>query len=352
MKVGILGAGQLSRMLALAGMPLGFEFVFYDQVATKCVENLGKFFQGDYTDFDALGQFLSHVDVVTYENENIPIDCLQYISDKGLRVDPCIAAIKVMQDRLLEKDFLNSLDIPTAAYRAVNNIVELNAAVHDFSLPVIIKQRTHGYDGRGQIFIRTQKDLDAITNQDLNNAIVEGFVHFDREISLVGCRDLGGNDAFYDVCQNVHESGILRHTVNVQNDPMFEAAKGHLTKIMDALNYVGVCTAEFFVVDNNLVVNELAPRVHNTGHWTIEGATVSQFENHVRCIAGYPIGDTSSLGNFEMHNIIGTFPDAKELLAKPGLHLHDYRKAPKPDRKIGHMTFYMPNSGNAANGTG
>jgi len=339
MKIGILGAGQLSRMLALAGIPLGFDFIFYDPNSSACTAGLGESFQGDYTDYAALDRFLEKADVITYENENIPVATLKHILEKGITLHPSIDAIKAMQDRLLEKNFLNSLNIPTTEYRALNNKNDLNEFIKTFSYPAIIKHRTHSYDGKGQIVIKDADDLDAIDNDQLNNTIVEKFVNFDREISIVGCRDINGNYAFYDICENVHKSGILHKTTNIQNDPMHQDAKTHLTKIMDTLEYVGVCTTEFFVSNKHLIVNELAPRVHNTGHWTIEGAVTSQFENHLRCISGYPLGDTSSTGNFSMYNILSSFPNKKELLSEYNIHLHDYKKAPKKNRKIGHVNF-------------
>lgn len=339
MKIGILGSGQLSRMLALAGIPLGLNFAFYDPQSSKCVAGLGESFQGGYTDFESLDRFLEKTNIITYENENIPLSSLKYILEKGINVHPCIDAIQTMQDRLLEKNFLTNLDIPTAKYQAVNNKNELNKIVEEFSFPIIVKRRTNSYDGRGQIIIKKTEDLNTIDDSQLSNAIVEKFVDFDREISLIGCRDIKGNYAFYDVCQNVHKNGILYSTNNIENDPMYKDAKAYLTRIMDSLEYVGVCTAEYFVCNNNLIVNELAPRVHNTGHWTIEGATISQFENHLRCISGYSLGDTSSVGNFLMYNILGSFPNKEKLLGQHCVHLHDYQKAPRKNRKIGHINF-------------
>lgn len=339
MHIGILGAGQLSRMLALAGIPLGCQFSFYDPKATACVTGLGESFQGDYTDFNALDRFLEKPQVITYENENIPLETLQYLLKKGMDVHPSMGAIEVMQDRLLEKNFLTQLGIPTAEYRPVNNKDELMHIVEAFSFPAIIKRRTQGYDGKGQVLLKCMEDVNSVDEDQLTNGIVEQFVNFDREISLVGCRDKQGHYAFYDVCENVHNNGILYKTINVQNDPMHQEAKTYLTRIMDTLEYVGVCTAEFFVSGDRLIANELAPRVHNTGHWTIEGAVISQFENHLRCIAGYPLGDASSVGDFSMYNILGAFPKREALLSHHSIHVHDYQKAPKANRKIGHISF-------------
>lgn len=339
MRIGILGAGQLSRMLALAGIPLGFEFSFYDEKPSSCVRGLGDFFAGNYTDFTALKKFLATADLITYENENIPVDTLKYILAQDKTLNPGVNAIQYMQDRLLEKNFVNSLEIPTANYRAVTKKDELIQFTNEQTLPVILKARTHSYDGKGQHIIKTHAALNNLDDVQLENKIVEQFINFDREISLVGCRDLHGNYAFYDICCNTHKNGILHHTANVQHDDMQDSARAHLTKIMDNLNYIGVCTAEYFVVGKQLIINELAPRVHNTGHWTIEGAVTSQFENHLRCIAGLPIGKTQSHGQYSMHNILGAWPDKIKLLAQPGLHLHDYRKAPKKNRKVGHINF-------------
>ncbi len=339
MKVGILGAGQLSRMLALAGIPLGVSFSFYDPAPTECVKDLGKQFQAAYSDFDTLKEFLAQVDVVTYENENIPLPTLEFILAENISLAPCIDAIKAMQDRLFEKQFLQRLSIPTVEYTEVKNLQELKALVQRFSFPFVMKQRRNSYDGKGQIVVKSEDDFNGLTDVDFANYIVEKFVNFEREVSIVGCRDKMGNIAFYDVAHNIHVNGILRLSKNLLDDSIQGKAQRYLTKIMDDLQYVGVCTAEFFQIGDELVVNELAPRVHNSGHWTIEGAQMSQFENHLRCILDYPVGDTTSLGRYTMCNILGTFPLAKTILQYPTVHLHDYDKAEKPNRKIGHVTY-------------
>lgn len=339
MKVGILGAGQLSRMLALAGIPLGIEFAFYEPNPTNCVSNLGDVRHASFQDKQAFSEFVDGVDVLTYENENISLDVLDAIAAMGKTVYPGPQALAKMQDRLHEKSFLNDQGIPTATYYVIDSHEHLINLKTTLSFPAIVKKRTQGYDGRGQFVLRTVEDIDLLTDEQCQNAIVEEFVNFDREVSLVGCRDRKGNIVFYDLCENVHHDGILHYTYNKPNDPAQEKAKHYLTHVMESLGYVGVCTLEFFQKGDELIANELAPRVHNTGHWTIEGAQSSQFENHLRAILNWPLGDTTNTGEFVMYNIIGEFPDRLNLLKIPAMHIHDYQKAPREKRKIGHLTF-------------
>lgn len=335
MRIGILGGGQLSRMLALAGYPLGFEFTFLEPTADACARELGRFICAPYQDQNALRQFADQVDIITFENENIPVDTLTFLNEyKPVR--PGIKALTTSQDRLFEKTLFRSLDIPCAPFAQINSYEDLLTAAKTLSFPLFLKTRREGYDGKGQLKINNLSELEAINPTMLSNAIVEQGIAFQREVSLIAARSVSHEIVFYDICENRHQNGILIETQNKVDDPLFETAKTYLTRLLDALDYIGILCVEFFQVDNQLIANEMAPRVHNSGHWTIEGATTSQFENHLRAIANLPLGNTQSLGQATMRNLIGTMPNKNELLAQG--HLHDYHKAPKPGRKLGHVT--------------
>lgn len=338
MKIGILGGGQLSRMLALAGIPLGVDFVFFDPKKTECVKNLGASVNAEFSDFAAVEAFAKQVDVITYESENIDIKTVEHAA-KFKPLYPGVEPIRLMQDRLLEKNFFNSLGVPTTKYFQVDSKEDLLKLSSELEYPVFIKKRKSGYDGKGQIRIENADELISVDEQWCDDCIVEAFAPFDREVSIIGCRNLQGKTIFYDLCENVHEHGILRQTTNQLNDPMFEKAKAYLLKIMEKLDYVGICTLELFQVGDELLANEGAPRVHNSGHWTIEGAVASQFENHVRAMLDWPLGSTASIQPVMMFNLLSTMPETPALLAFEGLHLHDYVKAPAKGRKLGHVTL-------------
>lgn len=333
MKVGILGAGQLSRMLALAGIPQGIHFSFYADKPSLCVDDLGEMVVGENDDA-SLKQFLENVDVVTYENENISKEVLEFIQAQK-PVYPGIEPLKVIQDRLLEKDYLNSIDIPTVKYYPINSLNEIGSQI---PMPFVIKKRRNGYDGKGQYLIKSQADLEGITDSECEDAIIEAYIRFDREVSLVAVRGTNGQMVFYDIAENYHQNAILRQTQNKKNDKALSKAKSYMENLLTALNYVGTCTIEFFERDGELIANEIAPRVHNSGHWTIEGAVTSQFANHIRAILSLPLGDTTSLGEYMMYNLIGKMPDFKKSLSLPGVYYHDYEKAPRAARKLGHLT--------------
>ena len=339
MKVGILGAGQLSRMLALAGIPMGIEFVFYSPVHTDCVTHLGELHTGTYDDNAALTQFANCVDVITYENENIPLDVLDHLALQNKTIHPGINAIKIMQDRALEKAFFEELNIPTACYHLLDHKVALPALINQLTFPLVVKKRKNGYDGKGQVVVRDRCELENLFEAQLSETIIEEFIAFDREISSIAARDSQGNIVFYDICQNTHTNGILIKTINKPDDPHTQIAREYLARVMNTLDYVGTCTLEFFVTKKGLIANELAPRVHNTGHWTIEGANTSQFENHLRCLLNLPLGEAASYGQFIMYNLLGKLPDKTKILAYNTLHFHDYIKSEKPNRKIGHLTL-------------
>jgi 5-(carboxyamino)imidazole ribonucleotide synthase len=339
MRIGIIGAGQLGQMLALAGFPLALGFRFLDSSPDAPGARVAPIVTGAFDDVASLRALAAEVDLVTYEFENVPVSALQEMA----ATRPCfppVEALRVSQDRVLEKELFGRLGIPTPPFRTVDSRAELEAAVAAIGLPCVLKTRRLGYDGRGQRVLRRRADV-AAAWEALGAAplILEGFVAFDREVSIVGARSTTGETRAYPIVTNTHRAGILRVTVAPTRDARLQrAAEDHLRRVMDHFGYVGVLTLEFFVERGRLVANEMAPRVHNSGHWSIEGAVTSQFENHLRAILGLPLGDTSPVGHSAMVNFIGTMPERGRVLAIPGVHLHDYGKAPRPGRKLGHGT--------------
>lgn len=338
MKVGILGGGQLARMIALAGYPLGVEFVVLDPSADACSTVLCEHLQGEYDDKDLLAQLAERADVVTYEFENVPADVAEFLASHTT-VHPAPRALAVAQDRLVEKNFLRDLGIPTPKYAPVNSLEELQQVMSDIGWPAILKSRTQGYDGKGQSVLRSPEDLPAAWEllQGVP-AIVEGFVPFSREISIIAVRNVAGEMVFYPVSENLHRGGILRISECCHSDPMQQQAQDYVSRLVAALDYVGVLALELFEVDGQLMANEFAPRVHNSGHWTIEGAETSQFENHVRAILNLPLGSTAPVGYAAMVNFIGGLPTTERLLNVADSHVHLYGKAPRKGRKVAHVT--------------
>lgn len=339
MRVGILGAGQLCKMLIQAGLPLGFELSVFAPKGDHCIPYHKDVTFSTWDDNQALKDFAKACDVVTIESENIPKEVASIVQEV-CTFAPNVQALIKAQDRLLEKQLFDKLQIPNVPYAQVDSKQQLHAFVQEQDYPVILKRRRLGYDGKGQWRIKSKACVDALDPQILTDCIVEKAIQFDREASILGVRthqDL----KFYDLCQNTHHQGVLHHTQNMPGDPLFPQACELLSRLMIELDYVGCCALELFEVDGQFYANEMAPRVHNSGHWTIEGAQTSQFENHVRAIAGLPIGDTSSRCKTHMVNILGSFPDASSLL-KQNLHLHDYGKTYKPGRKRGHVTSTQP----------
>jgi 5-(carboxyamino)imidazole ribonucleotide synthase len=317
MKIGILGAGQLARMLALAGYPLGVEFIVLDPSADACSTLLCEHLLGDYNDPGLLAVLAECADVVTYEFENVPAEVAAFLN-AHTQVHPAPKALAVAQDRLIEKNFLRDLGIATPVYQSVDSLADLEQAMAAVGWPAILKSRTQGYDGKGQSVLKTVADL--APAWDLLQgvpAIVEGFVPFTREISIVAARNAQGEMVFYPVAENVHRGGILRVSTCCAADPMQQLAEAYVRQLAEALDYVGVLALELFDVDGQLLANEFAPRVHNSGHWTIEGAETSQFENHLRAIMGLPLGSTAPVGYASMVNFIGGVPDSKSLLSVP-----------------------------------
>jgi 5-(carboxyamino)imidazole ribonucleotide synthase len=349
-RVGVLGAGQLGRMLGLAGRNLGLELTFLDPTAESPAAVVGELLVADYGDEAAL-RWLAASDVVTFEFENVPVAAVKAL-EANARVFPSSRALEVAQDRLNEKACFRSLGIGTPAFEAVQTWPELSAALTRVGLPAVLKTRRFGYDGKGQAVLRSEADARAALER-LGGVplILEGFVRFQRELSIIAVRSSSGNVVYYPLVQNHHEGGILRKTIAPApdvSDELQRSANQHVEKLLQHLDYVGVLALELFEVDGELLANEIAPRVHNTGHWTIEGARTSQFENHLRAILGLPLGDTSALSPCCMLNLIGVAPDAAAILAVPDAHLHWYGKEPRPGRKVGHVTVRAPDTATLA----
>ncbi|MGH8504843.1 MAG: 5-(carboxyamino)imidazole ribonucleotide synthase [Stenotrophobium sp.] len=339
MKIGILGAGQLGRMLALAGYPLDFDFVFLDPAEEACAAALGPRIKADYTDEQALAEFCAAADIATYEFENVPAKTAGFVAAR-IPLRPGAAALTAGQDRLSEKQLFDRLGIPVARYLPVNTRDALEFAVKATGLPAVLKTRRMGYDGKGQRVLRTPGDLDAAWSQlGGRPLILEAFVNFERELSCLCVRACDGAMAFYPVVENHHVDGILRTATPRPNDPLQALAEDYSRRMAEHLDYVGVLAFEFFVCGDRLVANEIAPRVHNSGHWSIEGAVCSQFENHLRAISGLPLGSTALRTHCAMVNFIGDAPSTLELAKFPDLHIHHYGKTPKPLRKVGHATL-------------
>jgi 5-(carboxyamino)imidazole ribonucleotide synthase len=339
MKIGVVGAGQLGRMLAVAGFPLGLRFEFLDASADTPGGRIAPTVVGAFDDAESLRQLAAQTDLLTYEFENVPVDALRDVAELKTCLPP-LDALKVSQDRLYEKELFRTLGIATPPFRAIESAADLESAVADFGLPAVLKTRRLGYDGRGQRYLRTSADVasgwDALKGVPL---ILEGFVEFDSEVSIIGARSTRGETRAYPLTLNTHRDGILRVSVAPhRRENLQRAAERCLRKLFDHFDYAGVLTIEFFVQRGRLIANEMAPRVHNSGHWTIEGAVTSQFENHLRAILGWPLGETDAIGHAAMVNFIGEMPDRDRVLALPGVHLHDYAKDPRPGRKLGHCT--------------
>lgn len=343
-RIGVLGAGQLGRMLALAGYPLGCEFLFVDPVAQSPAGLLAPQLVGAYDSELALER-LAACDVVTYEFESVLIEPVERLAQRT-PVFPPPLALRVAQDRLHEKQCFRELGIPTAAFAPVSSEADLRAALEALGLPAVLKTRRFGYDGKGQFVLRKASDA-GLAWQTLGGAscILEAFVPFARELSVLGVRGREGQTAFYPLVENEHRDGILRLTwaPATQLDAALTAqAESYSARLLDHLGYVGVLALELFQVGTELFANEMAPRVHNSGHFSIEGAVTSQFENHVRAITGLPLGVTDVSKPCAMLNLVGAMPRPEAVLAIAGAKLHLYGKAPRPRRKVGHITLVAP----------
>ena len=318
MIVGVIGGGQLGRMLALAGIPLGLSFRFLDPSPDAPAREVGELLVGDYDDPELLDRLADGADAVTYEFENVPVGAARRVG-----VIPRAAALEAAQDRLVEKQLFRQLGIPTTR---IDDEVEV--------FPALLKSRFLGYDGKGQRLVETRPGT-------VPGHVLEERVQFDRELSLLAVRAGDGDTRFWPLVENVHRDGILRTSRAPALDAPQAAAEEYAGRILDQLEYVGVLALELFDVGGELLANEIAPRVHNTGHWTIEGSETSQFENHLRAVLGLPLGSTASRPSL-LVNLIGTVPKAADMLAIPHVHLHLYGKEPRPGRKLGHVTLVDP----------
>jgi len=340
--VSVLGGGQLGRMLALAGQPLGIEFRFLDPAPQATAGTLAPLVVGDLGDTERIDELTRGATVVTYEWEGVPADGARAAAQHApVRPDP--RALDVAQDRLVEKETFERLGIQVAPFAAVDDRAGLERAVEVIGLPAILKTRRGGYDGKGQHVLDEVADIDAAWER-LGGVplVLEGRVPFTRELSMLAVRGLDGDTRCYPLVENEHAGGILRVSTAPAPGltPELQAAgEAIATRLLDELDYVGVLAVELFEHEGHLLANELAPRVHNSGHWTIEGAQTSQFENHLRAILGWPLGSTEARGHSAMINCIGTMPDAVAVLRVEGATLHDYEKQPRAGRKLGHVTI-------------
>ena len=339
MRVGILGGGQLARMLALAGHPLGLHVTVLDPKGHPCAASVADHIQAEFTDSAALDRLAAASDVVTYEFEQVPEAAVAALAGQ-VPVKPGVRALGTGRDRWHEKTLFHELGIPTARFAAVDAADDLPAAIAEVGLPAVLKTRTLGYDGKGQEVLAKADDAGGAWQRlGERPLILEEKVAFDREVSVVAARDGDGDCRFYTLAANAHREGILRQSTPQPADPVQPAAEANARALMAHLDYVGVVALEMFQVGDHLLANEMAPRVHNSGHWTIEGADTSQFANHMRAICGFPLGSVASIGSSTMINLIGEPPDHRTVLATPGAHLHLYDKAPQAGRKVGHLTL-------------
>jgi 5-(carboxyamino)imidazole ribonucleotide synthase len=345
MTIGIVGAGQLGRMLALAGYPLGLDFLCLDPSSAAPAGALAPVLHGAFTDTRLLKRLARQCEVITFDWENISVESLARAAHgERARICPPLAALATAQDRVAEKQLFERLEIPTTRWRAVDSEGSLARAVAEVGLPGVLKTRRLGYDGKGQTRIRTTADVTRAW-YELGGVplIYEQWVPFDCEVSIIGARARGGEIAIYPLCGNVHAGGILRLTRAPFGPASWQRrAAAYLRRVLAHFRYSGILTIEFFVQGGTLIANEMAPRVHNSGHWTIEGAATSQFENHLRAILGLPLGATTARGYSAMINLIGRLPPRRSLLAFKNVHLHDYGKAARAGRKVGHCTIVEP----------
>ena len=343
--VGILGGGQLARMMALAGAPLGLRFLVLDTVADACAGQFAPMVVGDYTDPAALAEFASRIDVATFDFENVPAESAEWLTGR-VPVFPGPRALATAQDRLAEKTLFRELGIPVPPFAAIDTLAQLREAVATIGTPCILKTRRLGYDGKGQFRIKTPADVEAAwgalgPQAERVGLILEGFVAFQRELSVVAVRGRDGEFRAWPLTENWHVDGVLSVSLAPApvDDALRDTALAHARKLAEALDYVGVFALELFCRDGELLANEMAPRVHNSGHWTIEGSETSQFQNHLRAVLGMPLGDTRMVGHACMLNWIGAMPDAGPVLREAGGHWHDYGKQPRDGRKVGHATL-------------
>ncbi len=336
MNIGILGAGQLGSMLAEEGIDLGHHFFFYSDELSTPAKKYGEVFNKKRLD-----EFKKKISLATYETENTSLGLISEI-EKSAEIFPPKKILSIAQNRGFEKALFNDLNIPCANSVIVRSVEELRSAVDQIGLPSILKTTTDGYDGKGQFFIRNESEIQkAWESLSTSEAILEGFVNFNRELSIIGVRGLSGEQVFYPLVENIHKDGILRITIapakKISNETQ-RLAEDYITKIFDSTNHIGALTVELFETNDGLLVNEIAPRVHNSGHWTINGCTTSQFENHIRAISGMPLGSINVKSNWcAMINIIGKVGNIQQFADKQNLFVNLYGKAERENRKIGHI---------------
>ena len=342
MKIGVLGAGQLGRMMAISGYPLNHQFGFSGNANNEPSALLGHMFALE-DNADNIESLVAFADVITYESENTDVEIVREIN-KNAPVYPGEKSLFITQHRGREKALFDQLNIPCASYQMVNSLTDLERAVAKIGLPAILKTATEGYDGKGQFLMRSEDQIkEAFESMNGVESILEGFVNFKRELSLIAVRDTDNDHKYYPLVENTHHDGILRLTIapaqNIDVDVQ-KTAEHYMQTLLDEMDHVGVLTIELFETENGLMVNEMAPRVHNSGHWSIEGANTSQFENHIRAITSMPLGDTSLTHNFSaMVNIIGKIGPIQILLTMPNANLHLYDKDERVNRKLGHINI-------------
>jgi 5-(carboxyamino)imidazole ribonucleotide synthase len=341
-KVGILGGGQLGRMMALAAHPLGIRCTVLEPTEAPSAAQVCNHIRGEFDDYRALYELVQVSDVVTYEFENVPVASARWLAER-LPVYPPPPALEVSQDRIHEKTFFRSLAIPTPPFAAIDTRDDFDNAIRAIGVPSVLKTRRFGYDGKGQHVLRTRDDVEAAWETLGGRPLVlEGFVPFECEMSIVSVRAIDGAIQHYPLVQNEHREGMLATTLApapLATSTLQRQAETYADRVLNELRYVGVLAIEWFVVNGELLANEMAPRVHNSGHWTQDGATTSQFENHMRAVVGYALGSTAAIGHSRMRNLIGTHPPFHEILANPNAKLHWYGKDPRPRRKIGHINY-------------
>jgi len=348
--LGILGGGQLARMLALAAAPLGAKALVVDSSADACAGQVAPLVVADWTDYAALEAFAAQVDVVTFDFENVPAETAHWLAER-VAVFPAPQALAVAQDRLAEKTLFRECGLPTPDFMTVDTREQLDQALAAVGAPAILKTRRLGYDGKGQFRLREPADADAAwaalgAQASRHGLILEAFVPFERELSVLAVRGRDGDFRTWPLTRNWHTDGVLAMSLAPAPDigQLQQRATALARTLAERLDYVGVFALELFVKDGELLGNEMAPRVHNSGHWTIEGAHTSQFENHVRAVLGLPLGDTGARGLSAMFNWIGDLPDAAPVLQAVDAHWHDYGKQARPGRKVGHATVCAPDA--------
>lgn len=339
--IGIIGAGQLGQMLGMAGRTLGLGFVFLDPADEPPAAVAGPVLNYAFDSEQGLAEMAALADVITYEFENVPVTAIEKLQN-DIAVYPPAEALRHAQDRLEEKTLFAALGIPVPAYRPVDSPADLHRAADEIGLPLVLKTRRFGYDGKGQVVVRSPAEIESACRELGGKALIaEQWVAFDREISAIAARNTDGDIVHYPLTENTHDNGIL----SVSRAPAEEAAnlaetaEGYVNALMAHFDYVGVLALELFVSADGLLANEFAPRVHNSGHWTIEGAHTSQFENHLRAVLGMPLGHAQMQGFAGMVNLIGKMPETLTAPENVQLHIHDYGKAPRPGRKLGHATI-------------